>query len=48
MKQNREPDINPHLSGQLVYEEEARTYKGIKTVFSINGVGKTGQTHAKG
>ena len=26
---------------------EARTYNGVKTVYSINDVGKTGQIHAK-
>jgi len=27
--------------------KEARIHKGEKTVFPINGVGKTGQLHAK-
>lgn len=27
--------------------KEHRTYNGEKMVFSINGAGKTGQTHAK-
>ena len=27
--------------------KEARIYNGFKTVFSINGVGKTGHIHAK-
>ena len=27
--------------------KEARSYNGVKTVFSINGVGKIGQVHAE-
>ena len=27
--------------------KEARIYNGFKTVFSINGAGKTGHIHAK-
>ena len=27
--------------------KEARTYDGVKTVYSVNAVGKTGQVHAK-
>ena len=27
--------------------KEARMYNGVKTVYSINGIGKIGQSHAK-
>ena len=27
--------------------KEARIYNGVKTAFSINGAGKTGELHAK-
>ena len=36
-------EINPHLRGQCM-TEEARTYSGVKTVYSVNGVGKIGET----
>ena len=26
------PEINPHLCGQLIFDKEARTYDGVKTV----------------
>lgn len=39
------PEINPCLHGQLT--KEARIYNREKTVFSINGVGKMGYSHAK-
>ena len=48
MEQNREPrKKNPHLYGQLIYEKEARIYNGVKTVYLIHSVGKTGQMYAK-
>ena len=28
-------------------KKEARLYNGVKTITSVNGVGKTEQTHAK-
>ena len=40
-------NINPHLYHQLVMTKEARIYNGEKTASSLNGVGKTGQLHAK-
>ena len=39
------PEINPHLYSQYL-TEEARTYNGLKIVYSINGVGKIGQIYA--
>ena len=47
MEQNKSPEINPHLYGQLVYDKKARTYNGVKTVYSTNGVGKIGKIHEK-
>ena len=35
------PEINPCLYGQLIYmTKEAKTYNEVKTVYSINSVGK--------
>ena len=36
------PEINPHLYSQYLIEE-ASTYNGVKLVYLINGLGKTGQ-----
>ena len=33
------PEINPCLDGPLTSPKGARTYNGVKIVFSINGVG---------
>ena len=40
-------EMNPQLYGQLIYDNEAKIYKKKKTASSRNGVGKTGQIHAK-
>ena len=40
------PQINPHVYSQYL-TEEARTYNGLKIVYSINGVGKIGQMCTK-
>ena len=37
-------EINPHLYGQSMIKE-ARIYDGVKTISSVNGVGKSGQLH---
>ena len=39
-------EINPHLQSQYS-TEEASTKKGLKIVYSINGVGKLGQICAE-
>ena len=46
MEQNRDPETNPHLYSQYL-TEVASTYNGLKIVYSINGIGKTGQIHAE-
>ena len=40
------PEINPHLYNQLIFNR-GRKHKGLKIVYSINGVGKLGQIHVK-
>ena len=40
------PEINPSLYGQYL-TKKARAYNGVKTVSSINGVGRTEFVHAK-
>ena len=40
------PGINPSLYGQYL-TKKARAYNGVKTVSSINGVGRTEFVHAK-
>ena len=34
------PEINPHLNSQLIFNRNAKTYYGLKIVYSVNGVGK--------
>ena len=36
-------EINPHLNGQSMIKE-ATIYDGVKTILSVNGVGKTGKS----
>ena len=38
--------MNPHLYGQLIYDKRSQNIEWGK-VSVINGVGKTGQLHAK-
>ena len=40
------PDINPNHYTQYL-TKEAQIYNGVKTVSSINGVGKIGQINTK-
>ena len=36
-------EINPCLSGQLMFNKGGKTYSGVNRAYSINGVGKIGQ-----
>ena len=37
------PDMDPQLYGQILFDETRNIYSGKKTVSSINGAGKSGQ-----
>ena len=39
--------MNPHLHGQLLYSKGGKINQWGKTLFSINGAGKTGQLHTE-
>ena len=41
------PEINPSLYGQLIFDKGDRSIKWSKISSSINGVGRSGQLHAK-
>ena len=47
MEQNREPIKKPMPLWSISITKEARAYDGIKTVSSINSVGRTGLVQAK-
>ena len=47
MKQNREPRNKPTHISSINLTKEPRIFNEETTVTSINGVGKTGQPHAK-
>ena len=40
MEQNREPKINPHINGQLIFSREPRILNGERIVSSINDAGE--------
>ena len=42
------PEMNPQLYGQLIFNKAEKICNVKMTVSSTNGVGKTGQQHAKG
>ena len=41
------PQINAYIYEQQFMTKDQRTFNGEKTICLINGVGKTGQPHAK-
>ena len=41
------PEINPSLYGQLIFNKRRRSIKWRKIASSTNGVGRSGQLHAK-
>ena len=41
------PKINPSLYSQLIFDKGGSSIHGIKTASSTNGVGRSGQLHAK-
>ena len=41
------PEINPRTYGHLIFDKEARTYNGEKTISFTSGAGKTGQPIVK-
>ena len=44
MEQNREPEINPHTYGQLIFRKGGWNVKWEKISFA-SGAGKIGQQH---
>ena len=41
------PEMDPQLYGQLIFDKQERISNGKEAVSSTNGDGKTGQLHAK-
>ena len=41
------PEVDPQLYGQLIFEKAGKTIPGKKTVSSINGAGNFGHPHAE-
>ena len=43
----KSPEINPSLYSQLIFDKGWRSINGVKIASSTNGVGRSGQLHAK-
>ena len=41
------PEMDPRLYGQLIFDKAGRNIQWKKIVYSINGAGKIGQLYAK-
>ena len=41
------PEINPYVYDQMIFDKGAKTIKWERTVFSTNGTGKTAYPYAK-
>ena len=47
MEENRDPRNNPHIYGQLTFNEMPGMYNRESIISSTFGIGKTEYTHAK-
>ena len=48
-QQNRieNPEMDPQIYGQLIFNKAAKSIQWNKDISSANGIGKTGEQHAK-
>ena len=47
MNKIESPEIKSHVSGQIVFDNGAKTHNGEKKAPSVNGAGKIGKPHKK-
>ena len=47
LKRIENPEMDPQLYGQLIFDKAGTTIHGRKTVSSINGAGKIGHPHSE-